>query len=217
MTVIKYSNVTESVGRVMVVDYTKEVANGINEIKVSSVATEENRAGKYGVMYVNLTTGQTYYEYVDRPLTQAEELDQLQTQLTTVQKNLSTIPPIDTPVTLQDYQTNKIYELNTACNQDILSGFTSEATGIAHQYKFNKDYQDNIAQDGMMLALDPTITSIDWPTKDAGVVTHTRSQFIQLCKDAKVFKDNNMYRYFGLKAQVLATTTVDQVSVFSWA
>ena len=118
--------------------------------------------------------------------------------------------------TLQEYQQNKIIELNTLCNQTILNGFSSTCTGIEHQYKFDMEYQGNITQQGVMLTMDPTIETVMWPTSDAGVLSHTREQFIQLCKDAQAWKATNIYRYFELKAQVEACTVIADVEAFVW-
>ena len=133
-----------------------------------------------------------------------------------LQQLLNILPPVANPITLQDYQRNKIYELNTACNQTILDGFSSSCTGTEHEYKFDMEYQGNITQQGVMLTLDPTIAVVPWPTKDAGVIPHSREQFIQLCKDAQDWKGTNIYRYFGMKAQVEACTEIADVGTFVW-
>jgi hypothetical protein len=148
--------------------------------------------------------------------TAEQRITELESQNSQLLNQLNLLPPISNPTTLEDYQQNKIYELNTACNKEILGGFTSSVTGVAHQYKFDMEYQNNLNQEATMLALDSTIISVDWPTIDAGVVTHTREQFIQLCKESKTFKEQRLYRYFNLKAQVLATTTINAVNAFVW-
>jgi len=117
---------------------------------------------------------------------------------------------------LSEIQQQKILELNTACNNLILTGFPSSCTGIEHQYKFDMEYQANFAQQGVMLSLDPTISTVLWPTSDEGVRPHSREQFIRLCQDAQTWKATNTYRYFGLKAQVLSCETVDAVNAIVW-
>jgi hypothetical protein len=126
------------------------------------------------------------------------------------------IPTQKPPIALQEIKENKIIELNTLCNQEILGGFPSSATGTEHQYKFDMEYQGNFSQQGVMLTLDPTIETVMWPTSDAGVIPHTREQFIQLCKDAQNWKGTNIYRYFAMKAQIEATTTPEEVALFVW-
>ncbi len=122
----------------------------------------------------------------------------------------------DPEVELQLAKDAKILELNTLCNQLILGGFISDATGTEHQYKFDMEYQGNFSQQGVMLSLDPTAAAVPWPTRDAGVLVHTREQFIQLCKDAQEWKATNTYRYFDLKAQIQAAGTIDLVNLFTW-
>jgi len=62
------------------------------------------------------------------------------------------------------------------------------------------------------------MTETWWPTKDEGVVTHTREQFVKLCEDAERVKDEKIFRYFDMKTQILAPTitTVEQIEVFVW-
>jgi len=119
---------------------------------------------------------------------------------------------------LEDIQQQKILELNTACNQDILNGFSSSCTGIEHQYKFDEEYQGNFSKKMGLLSLVPTIQLVDWPTKDMGVVRHTREQFIQLAVDGQTHMETKLFRYFGMKAQILAPTitTVEQIEAFVW-
>ena len=144
------------------------------------------------------------------------EMELLQQKVSINSKLLNLTPPVEVPITLLDYQQNKIYELNVACNNAILAGFTSTATGVPHQYKFDMEYQANLNQELTMLLADISVISVNWPTKDGGVIAHTRLQFIQLCKDSKTFKETNIYRYFGLKAQVMSSTTITQVNTFIW-
>lgn len=148
---------------------------------------------------LNCLTG----EVVERDFT-LEELTQREAEY------LASIP------TLEQVKEQKILELNTACNQEILNGFPSSCTGIEHQYKFDMEYQGNFAQQGVMLSLDATLETVPWPTSDAGMIVHTREQFIQLCKDAQAWKATNLYRYFGLKAQVEACETIEAVEAFVW-
>lgn len=154
-------------------------------------------------------------EYIEN-LAEKKMTDQLKVSSEIVQQYLNLVPPVENPIILDDYKQNKIYELNTACNQDILNGFTSSCTGVEHQYKFDMEYQGNFAQQGVMLSLDPTIETVPWPTNDEGVVDHTRESFIQLCKEAQDWKSTNIYRYFGMKAQVMNCTLVDELNVIVW-
>jgi len=125
---------------------------------------------------------------------------------------------INSQPTLSEIQQQKILELNIACNQDILNGFPSFCTGVEHQYNFDLEYQANMNQRATMFLLKPTMVETWWPTKDMGVITHTREQFVQLCEDAERTKDEKIFRYFEMKAQILAPTitTAEQVETFVW-
>ncbi|GIM47049.1 hypothetical protein DNHGIG_25980 [Collibacillus ludicampi] len=117
---------------------------------------------------------------------------------------------------LEDVKARKIAELDQMCNQTILAGFTSSALGAPHQYDFDEEAQRNFAGTLALLNVDSTITSITWKTVDAGPLTHTRDQFIQLCRDAFNFKDSQIQKYWSKKNQVLQSTTVDQVNAITW-
>lgn len=149
------------------------------------------------------------YVYEDIPISDSQKLLELQ-------KSLNLLPPVINPVTLQDYKDNKIYEINVACNQTILGGFMSNCLGSIHQYKFDMEYQSNFAQQGVLVLMDASMENVMWPTKDMGVLPHARESFIQLCKDAQDWKSNNIYRYFGLKAQIENCTDISQVETFAW-
>jgi len=125
---------------------------------------------------------------------------------------------IDQEVELQNAKENKIIELNNACNQVILGGFVSNCLGgVEHQYKFDMEYQQNMSDAMLSFMVDTSITSIDWPTKDVGVQTHTKAQFMQLFEEAKIFKTNNIYRYFDFKLRVIpALETVNDVNLIVW-
>jgi hypothetical protein len=113
-------------------------------------------------------------------------------------------------------QAQKIAQLKSACQQTILAGFTSSCLGAAHQYDFDYQAQMNLTAQYTMLMNDSTITSVMWKTKDAGPLSHTRAQFIQLCKDADNWKWTNVQRYWNLVAQVQAATTEAQINAITW-
>jgi len=156
------------------------------------------------------------------PTPQPTPIEQLQSQLTQsnedflgLQKTLNIAPPINNPITLDDYKQNKIYELNTACKNDVLNGFNSNCNGEDHQYKFNLEYQANMNQKATMF-LFTNITETKWPTRDIGVIILSKDQFIQLCIDAETVKESKIYRYFTIKSQVEVSTTIEDVNTFIW-
>jgi len=124
--------------------------------------------------------------------------------------------PIPDSVKLPYTQEAKIEEINLACNLEILNGFVSSCTGIEYGYKFDLEYQANLNQQMGMLSLDSAICEIPWPTKNAGVIIHQRSQFIQLLKDASDFKSSRLFRYFDMKEQIINCLTTDEVKLINW-
>lgn len=117
---------------------------------------------------------------------------------------------------LLDMKNMRINDLNTKCNQTILSGFTSYALGEPHQYDFDEEAQRNFNGTLTMLTVDPTISTIVWKTVDAGPLPHTKDQFIQLCKDGFAFKQNMISKYWLLKTKVQQATTIDEVNAITW-
>jgi hypothetical protein len=121
-----------------------------------------------------------------------------------------------TSATLEDVKAAKIAQLNYLCNQTILAGFISAALDQEHTYGFDLEDQANLTGQLTLMQVDQSITEVDWKTKDAGVLTHTRDQFIQVCKDGAAFKNQQIAKYWTLKAQVEAATTWQEVDAITW-
>jgi len=124
--------------------------------------------------------------------------------------------PIPDSVNLPYVQQSKIEEINIACNLDILNGFASSCTGVEHSYKFNEEWQTNFNREMNSLLLNPTILSLNWTTKDDGVMVHTREQFIILYAESKLHIDTKMARYYEMRDQIMAAQTTTQVKEFAW-
>lgn len=119
-------------------------------------------------------------------------------------------------ISLEDIKTKKINQLNFLCNQTILSTFTSACLGVSHIYSFSSDSQMNFS--GTLGAINANIspTTINWKTEDAGVLSHTITQFKSLFADGMTFKQANINKYRSLKDQVLACTTQSQIDAIVW-
>jgi len=128
--------------------------------------------------------------------------------------------PVYTPISdlekLPFIQQAKIDELNLACNQDILCGFKSSCTGIEHQYKFTEEWQTNLNRQMNSLIIDDLVDSIEWNTVDAGVINHTRRQFITLYQDSKTFIDSKISNYYNMKQQVMNCQNTCDVGLINW-
>jgi len=123
------------------------------------------------------------------------------------------IDPIDGG--LEEVKQLKIDQLNDMCNQTISAGFTSDALGSANTYDFKNDDQINLG--GMLNAITAGLVtgSIVW--KASGVPqSHTVDQFKQVFADGLQHKNNNIGKYWTLKAQLLAVTNVEDVKAIVW-
>jgi len=133
----------------------------------------------------------------------------------TIVNKLPIFTPISNEIKLPPLQQSKIEEINLACNLDILNGFESSVLGESYHYKFDLEYQNNFSEMAHLLNLDDSITEVNWPTNGL-MVPYTKLQFVQLLKDAGAFKSSKMARYFNLKAQILAMTSIDELKEVVW-
>ncbi len=108
---------------------------------------------------------------------------------------------------------DKIQQIKNTCNNTIYAGF--KATN-GHTYKFDLNYQNNFNQTMLMLNSDPTMTQVKFNTQDAGMIDHTKDDFLQVCKDAAAFKQEMLYKYFELQGQVLAAQDYLSVDEINW-
>lgn len=116
---------------------------------------------------------------------------------------------------LEYHKKDKINELNEACEATILAGFYCEANG--HYYEFKVYDQLNFTQQYLLLISNPDFTGpIRWKTEDAGVVEHTREEFMTVCQTAELHKRGNIEKYWDLKAQVENATTFEDVNAIQW-
>jgi hypothetical protein len=98
----------------------------------------------------------------------------------------------------------------------ILAGLVSSVTGVEYEYPFDERAQLNMNGQLTMLVADPTIESVDWATENGQIVSHTRTQFIDLCKDAVAHKRTSFVRYWTRVAQASAATTVEEIDAVVW-
>lgn len=105
-------------------------------------------------------------------------------------------------------------ELSISCEAAIKKGFT--ATN-GHFYEFDSKDQDNFTQQISLMSLAPELTEeIEWNTEDAGLVIHTREEFIQVCLDSEVHKRNYIAKYRALKKQIREATHWNDVIEVEW-
>ena len=144
------------------------------------------------------------------------DIRQSNEELTIIKQTFNLIPPILNPITLQDYQQNKIYELSVSCNQHILNGFYSSCRGIEEFYSCSQLDQENIKGYIAMLGVNPNI-SIIWKSANETLCTpFTSEQMIQLGGDMMVHVQENIYKFELLRNQVMECVTIEEVGVITW-
>lgn len=114
---------------------------------------------------------------------------------------------------LEGNKARKIEELNSVCEAETLQPFQASN---GHLYEFDYKDQSNFNQQLSFLVLDPSINEIIWKTVDAGVIMHTRDEFIQVCKDAEEYKRGNISKNWQLKGLVNSATSLEEVELINW-
>ena len=120
--------------------------------------------------------------------------------------------------TLEQLKTSKTSEINTACGNEIVNGFTSDALGTVHNYQSAEIDQLNL----IGVVAGGTDDYFKTGTKDAdGVITyeykiHTAVQLLQVLNDGKAYKQILLQKANGLKVQVAEATTVEEIGVIVW-
>ena len=116
----------------------------------------------------------------------------------------------------QYLQASKITDLKTKCQATIYGGFSANSTG--HFYTMDQQDQDNMTQKMLLIVHDTgnTITTFNVKTRDAGVVMHTRDDFLNVCLEAGNFKETNMNRCWNLINNVYSANTAGDLSLIKW-
>lgn len=115
---------------------------------------------------------------------------------------------------LQHKKEQKDSELESACNDAILNGFTSVATGF--EYEFDMEDQSNFAQQMIMLLKNPALDSVQWKTKNAGIQVHTRDQFIAVVDESEIHKRNQIGKLWHLRQSIATATTLEELNTIKW-
>ncbi|MFD2170303.1 hypothetical protein [Tumebacillus lipolyticus] len=189
-------------------------AEGFEVDNIPEEPTEEKY--KSNVLFINLETKALEWKSVDRSLTETEKLyrrleEELEKNKTPDQRYRELNP---TATSLDQLKKAKIDQLNEACEAAILQGFTSATTG--HFYAFGSNDQSNFTQQMLLLIADPSLTEVTWKTEDAGVIGHTREQFLAVCREAEQHKRAQIGWYWLLKEEVEAASTWQQVDATVW-
>jgi hypothetical protein len=110
----------------------------------------------------------------------------------------------------------KIEHLNKKCNEEILKGFVSNALNEDHFYGFDEEDQSNFTMQLAFINSVLDIQTVEWKTEDAGVLSHTKEQFIAVCMDGENHKRQNIFKYWTLKAEVENAMTQEEINLIEW-
>ncbi|WP_018307554.1 hypothetical protein [Desulfitobacterium hafniense] len=192
---------------------TEDMLSNENTRMLNSIPEPEFQNGYTSILYINPETDELFYEYIrlndyngDIKL---EELDLLK-------KQLNLISPYQKPLSLEEYKANKVYEISKECEDEILSGFYSDARGEMEWYTNSRDDQNNLIGQATLATLNPSFIP-QWKSATEYICTNfTMEQIIKLSTDGAVFKTERIKAFDMLKAQILSATTVEEVEGIVW-
>lgn len=118
--------------------------------------------------------------------------------------------------TLDDVKSDKLSEL-LAAKQAAFTTFNSSALGTPHTYPADEEAQKNFQMyTNLMAVAGSSLTTIDFYTDEAGMTSHTISQFVQVLLDFKTFEVNLAKKYEGYATQVGTANDIPAVQAIKW-
>jgi hypothetical protein len=121
---------------------------------------------------------------------------------------------------LENLKDAKINVLKEQCSIDIYNGFTSSIIRDGEKLEFGMNTLDqaNYTQQMILIIGDTQnlIQTIEWKTKNKGVVNLTKSEFLQVINDAKNHKVKNQSKYWRLEDEVLASNSLEELLGVIW-
>lgn len=199
-----------------------------NDIDKQTLLDEAYGNGEILIEEANIIEGNfltfcTVEEILEPELKRLSELEILSQQLTQsnaeliiIKQTFNLIPPINNPITLQDYQQNKIYELKVSCEEEILAGFYSNCRGIAEWFTNSRDDQNRVISQASIATLNPSYIP-EWKSANETICTpFTMEQIIQLATDGANFMTERIKTFETLRNQVMDALTIEGVSEILW-
>lgn len=161
----------------------------------------------------NPDTGTADWVYAKNAKPVEEQVKELQDSVKTADEKYAELDL--TTASLDDIKAAKIAQLKELCSNAIYDGFDSS---IGHSFGFNELDQANFTQQSVLIVLNglTDTDTVQWKTKDAGVVDLTIAQFKTIIGEAKDYKLQQQTKYWGLEAQVNAATTNAEVDAVVW-
>ena len=133
----------------------------------------------------------------------------------TIQNGVPVHTPIPDSQLLPVAQQAQITAITQGYEATLIGGFTSKTTG--HAYKTDDVSMGKFTAQVTQLLQNTSIASVNWLTTDAGVVSHTRDEFIGAFNDGIAWEQAQFTQEQTLIAQVNAATTVSAVQAIAWA
>lgn len=181
-------------------------------IFVDSIPLPKDVFGKRPILKINLQDNSLYYEYVDRPLTEIEQIERMKDNLKTASEKYIELNINDEDIEV--VRALKIEQLKECCTESIYEGFISLSLGYA--FGFNEVDQANFSQQYLLvISGDNPGGNIKWKSK-SGVVTLTEIQFRTLIKESKEHKLKIQFKYWTLENQVLQAKTNQEIDNIVW-
>lgn len=153
---------------------------------------------------------------VTEEITLENKVTTLEEENVQLKQQLGLLPPVSNPTTLQDHQTNKIYELYKACEAEILAGFYSSARGTNEWYTNSRDDQSYVLGQSFLASANPAYRCY-WKTASEVICTpFTAAQIIQLANDGAAFMLDRRLAWDNKKLAALQATAIEEVEEVTW-
>jgi hypothetical protein len=120
------------------------------------------------------------------------------------------------PAELDVLKERKIKLLSSQCDQAIQAGFQSSALGVPHTYPAGIENMIYFNSTLLRFNNDPSFTSLQQLTLDAGYLDHTKEQFIQVFNDGHQFGLQQDGKLEQLKTQVSQAQSPDDLDNIKW-
>lgn len=148
------------------------------------------------------------------PLPIVQDVDNLKEKTKTAKEIYDELLQNET-TTLEELKQARINLLKDECSQAIYDGFSSS---LGYDFGFNPHDQVNFTQQMLLIVADTNneITTIQWKTKNQGVVDFTKEEFLQIVEEAKQHKLNMQQRYWMKEELILISHTKEEIQSITW-
>ncbi|MGG4438298.1 hypothetical protein AAXE64_27485 [Priestia megaterium] len=104
--------------------------------------------------------------------------------------------------------------LDAMCDTTIEGGIVSEVNG--HHYRVNKDDQRMMLGQKEFLNSFPEEETVEWRTEDAGMIDHSRDEWIAMYYESFKFVSMNLKKVNELKRMIDLATTHQEIIAVNW-